>query len=342
MTTFTAYQLAELFRKVDPHVGRHSGFDGIAGVLLDWDGHHLHAVATDRYTLAAAREASPSSDPAWAGMVRVGDLPAVTAFVGNVDGEKDVVVTLAGDRLTFTGNYGTIAVFPGAPGFPDWRGIIRGALEREPSESPFTGYTSDLFARWQAAGREICVWQSAFDKPLVVHGNRFIGLQMPRRIGDDESPAARYEQWQASLGTGEGIDQVETFNHWEDSELADRENAIPEAIEDLLKQVMRSTGGLFNHATGDPGALAAYSLAGGRAWLAFRLLKALEKADPDLLRATLADADDQLEAGDFSEIAWDEAATAGHDPQKWHDDYEAHLKALAAKRAAVAEQAPTT
>lgn len=205
------------------------------------------------------------------------------------------------------------------------------------------GAAIDL-ARWQDAGDRVTTWQAAFDKPVVVYSTNFVGLQMPMRIGDDESPAGRWETWKGSIGeTGPKVEQEETFNHWEAAALEEKDHLVESFAEDLLKQTMRSTTGVFKLATGDTGALAAYALAGVQSWTAYRLLKALEKAAPDLLRQTLDDVTQQLESGEISEWAWDEAKTAGFDPQEWHDDYEAHLKKLAAERTA-AEQpaAPAT
>ena len=72
LTSLTAYQLSELLRRVDPHVGRSSGYGGIEGVRLDYDGQHLHAVATDRHTLAVARQRAVGTAPAWALTVSIG------------------------------------------------------------------------------------------------------------------------------------------------------------------------------------------------------------------------------------------------------------------------------
>lgn len=335
-TTITAYRLSDLFRKVDPHIGRDMGYGPIQGVRLDNDGRHLHAVATDRYTLAAARIKSDDRQP-WAATIKASShdnqLAAVTAWLATHDGEDRITLNpdldATGNTLTLTSRRSTLTVPVYAGHFPDWRGLIRTAKENQSTESPWTGYTSSLLARWEAAGRHICAWQSAFDKPLVITGTDFVGIQMPRPIGDDESPAGRYEEWADSLGDGAPVQMDDTLTAYEPQELEERDNAIGKHREDLLKQVLRSTTGLFNTQTGDPAAIAAYALAGGRAWLAYRLTQALAKADSDLLRTILDATNEELESGEIGEWAWDEAERAGHNPQQWHDDYEAHLKKLA-------------
>ncbi|MGY0062767.1 DNA polymerase III subunit beta family protein [Streptomyces sp. LZ34] len=331
-TTLTTHQLAELLRKTAPHIGRHSGYSAINGLRLDSDGNQLHAIATDRYTLAVARARLSNTAPAWALTISTRDLPALTAWLDADEGEENVHLSPGTDGVTITSDRRKL-VLPAYSGeFPDWRGMIRTALETEATESPFSGFQSDYMGRWTSAGREVCTWQAAFDKPVVVYSHQFVGLLMPRRIGDEESPAARYEEWSDSLGKGDKVEQADTLHPYEPQELAERENYVDDAAADLLKQVLRSTSDMFELSTSDPGALAAYALAGCRAWIAYRLLKAMKKADPKLLRETLADTDEQLESGEIGEWAWDEAEKAGHDPQKWHDDYEAHLKKLADKR----------
>jgi hypothetical protein len=336
MSTLTAHSLASLFRKVAPHMDRDSRYAAIQGVRLDAGNRYLHAVATDRYTLAVARQQLRSDDPAWAATLPLRAVDTITAWLAGHEGAEHVHLTPGTDDLTVTSALGTLVLPSPNASFPDWRGLIRTALENAPTEAPWSGFTSNLLTRWEAAGRDLCTWQAAFDKPLIVSGHEFIGLQMPRRIHDDESPAEKHAVWAASLGGGDKVEQADTLHHYEHEELAAKENVVPDAAEDLLKQVLRSTTDLFSISTTDPGALAAYALAGGRAWMAYRLLKALEKSDPELLRATIVDTDEQLESGEIGEWAWDEAAAAGHDPQAWRNDYEAHLKKRAAKRAAEA------
>ncbi|MGX1220405.1 hypothetical protein [Streptomyces ambofaciens] len=341
ITSLTAYQLTELLRRVDPHVGRHSGYGSIEGVHLDYDGQHLHAVATDRYTLAVARERAVGTAPAWKLTISAAEwtdsVTALRAWADSHPGQENIHLTAGTDGLTATSNRGKLVLPASAGHFPEWRDLIRTALHHGPTESPWSGFQSRLLARWQDAGERITTWQSAYDKPVVVYATNFIGLQMPMRIGDEEGPEGRWESWKGSLGeAGPEVEQEETLHHWEAAALEEKEHLVESYTEDLLKQTLRSTTDIFSLATGDTGALTAYSLAGTQSWLAYRLLRALEKAAPDLLRQTLDDVTQQLESGEISEWAWDEAEQAGHNPQAWHDDYEAHLKKLAAERAAKA------
>ncbi|WP_369213900.1 hypothetical protein [Streptomyces flavofungini] len=334
-TSLTAYQLTELLRRVDPHVGRYSGTGFIEGVHLDYNGQYLHAVATDRFTLAAARERAVGIAPAWKLTISAAEwgdnVATLRAWADSHPGEADVHLTTGTEGLTATSRRGKL-VIPASTGyFPEWRDMIRTALRHDPTESPWTGYDSKLLARWQHAGGRITIWQSSYDKPAVIYATNFVGLQMPHRIGDEESPEGRWEMWKGSLGeTGPTVTQDDTLNHWEALDLEEKDHLVETYIEDLLKQTLRSTTDVFKLATGDPGALTAYALAGSQSWIAYRLLKALQMAAPDLLRKTLDDVTQQGESGEIGEFAADEAKRAGHDPQAWQDEYEAHLKRLAA------------
>jgi hypothetical protein len=338
LTSLTAYQLTELLRRVDPHIGRNSGSGAIEGVHLDYDGCHLHAVATDRYTLAVARERAVGTAPAWKLTISAAEwtdnVTALRAWAEAHPGGASIHLTAGTENLTATSSRGKLELQASTGYFPEWRDLIRTALHQQPTESPWSGFQSRLLARWQDAGDRITTWQAACDKPLVVYSTNFFGLQMPMRISDDESPADRWESWQSSLGeTGPNVEQEETLHHWEAAALEEQEHLVDTYVEDLLKQTLRSTTDIFQLATGDTGALAAYALAGTQSWLAYRLLKALEKAAPDLLRKTLDDVTQQGESGEIGEFAWDAAEKAGFDPAAWHDEYEAHLKKRAVERA---------
>lgn len=344
--TLTAYQFAHLIDRVLPHVGRENGYGPIQGIRLDYDGHHLHAVGTDRYTLAVARQKVHGTGK-WATSISGSNaaangnaLDTLSTWLGYHQGDDNITVTAGsqnpGGTLTVASYRGTFTLAAYDGDFPDWRGLIRTAMQNPAGEQPpYAALDSFQLARWQQAGRDVRAWQSTASKPLVVIAKDFVGVQMPTRYtGDGDAPniSADLADWADSLGTGDAIEMNDTLSTWEPQELEERDNVIGQQAESLLKLTLRSTGDLFNIATGDTGALTAYALAGTQSWMAYRLLKALQKADPDLLRTVLAETSDELESGEIGEWAWDEATNAGHDPQAWHDDYEAHLKRLAAEK----------
>lgn len=342
-TTLTAYQLAELLRKVEPHIGSNSEYFMIQGIRLDYDGRYLHAVATDRYTIAVARQKTRSQDPAWAYTLHGTDVDVLTAWLKarGTDDAHNIHITPGENGITFTEGEKTtgLTIHPVEGTFPQWRGLFRSAMETPIGEAPYSRIRPSLLARWETVGREVSTWQASATKPIVIVGCDFLGLQMPCRFtGDDTAPniADDIATWAGSLAGATPIEQDDDLDIHEPEELADRDNAIGREIESLLKLTLRSTANLFAAATEDTGALVGYALAGTQSWTAYRLVKALQKADPDLLRTVLADTSEQLESGEIGEWAWDEAEKAGHNPQQWQDDYEAHLKALKAKKAAAA------
>lgn len=187
-----------------------------------------------------------------------------------------------------------------------------------------------MLARWKHADTHLRVWQTAPEKPLLLVGDDFLGLQMPARYrGDAKDRAAVLSDWSGSLG--QGGERTETPAPLPEP------GAVAEMAKGMLHRTLQSTAEMFDADTDTEKGRAAFIAwvhSGSYAWSAYRLLQALKKADPDLAEATVRDLNEQLESGEIGEWAWDEAKAAGHNPQAWHDDYEAHLKKLAEKRAA--------
>lgn len=110
----------------------------------------------------------------------------------------------------------------------------------------------------------------------------------------------------------------------------DASQDIADCVSDLLKQTLRSTYDLrqtlrimngTNHADVAVEMLAAHAVTAGMAWSAYCYLTALHTADPEFAAAVVADNTAQLDDGAIGELAWDAAESAGHDPQKWLDDF---------------------
>jgi hypothetical protein len=185
-----------------------------------------------------------------------------------------------------------------------------------------------MLARWKAADTHLRVWQTEAEKPLVLVGDDFLGMQMPRRYqGDAQDRAAVISDWSGSLGKGDG----------EAMAALPEPGAVAELAEEMLRQTLRSTTEMFGadmDTEKGRGAFNAWVHSGIYAWSSFRFLQALKKADPDLAEATVRDLNEQLESGEIGEWAWDAAEEAGHNPKAWQDDYEAHKKQLAEKKAA--------
>ncbi|WP_372412055.1 hypothetical protein [Streptomyces luteireticuli] len=332
MTTLTTYQFTELIRKTRPHLGVHSGQRGLRGLRLDSDGCHLHAIASDRHTLAVAREplTEDSDGPVWARTIAADDLDTVTSWVEGCRENARITLTVDDHTLTFAPEPGRsrLPVETSSTDWPDWRALTVTALDAPLEQVTAACWNSKLLARWQAGGYAVTTWQANPTAPLIVIGHNLLGLQMPllpRAPEDTMDPAAARAQWQTSLDPTAPHDRQVLSGTDASAKLVD------DFTVDLLQQILRSTTDVFSAATGDPAALAAYALAGGRSWIAYRFLEALAKAAPDLLHTTITTLAVELDSGEFGELAWHAAEQAGHDPQAWHDAYEKHLAAWAAQ-----------
>lgn len=328
MTTINAHKLQRLIKRTRLHASSDGATPPINGIRFECDGVHIHAVATDRYTVAAARAKVREETDTWATTISEADLGWLTAWLGTHEGDTILDLSASADGLTITGDRGKLLVPAKDLFFPKWQNLFRDALQEAATPGVLVSLDTGMLARWKAADSRLRVWQGAPDKPILLVGDDFLGLQMPARYtGDVKDRAAAFSEWSASLGQGgNGGAEITT---------PPAPGAVAEMAETMLQQALRSTSELFAaNADTEAGraALNAWIHSGIYAWSAYRLLQALKTADPDLAETTVRDLNEQLESGEIGEWAWAAAEAAGHDPQKWHDDYEAHLKARAAEK----------
>ncbi|WP_372412028.1 hypothetical protein [Streptomyces luteireticuli] len=326
--TLNAHNLARLIRTTAPHTAADGvGLDALDGIRFDSDGTHLHAIASDRYTVAVARARLITPGEPFARTVHCPDIAALRAWVDAHHGEAALTLTTEAGRLVLDGPRGTLRI-PVTDGekFPDWRKLLHTALADVPNDAPCTRWTSRLWERWQHANHEVHTWHAGGENPLIVVGTDVIGLQAPHRLrtptlDQADTPADALDAWKTSLGTdtGQRLDLADALPQPRRTAHT-AASTVPEKTEELLRQTLNATNGLFNAPSDDPGAVAAYALSGVHAWAAYRFLKALVKADPDLAADTAADLAEQLDSGEIGEWAWDAAVEAGHDPQQWADD----------------------
>ncbi|MDQ0792053.1 hypothetical protein [Streptomyces sp. B1I3] len=335
--TINAHQLGRLIDKVRGHIGSEY-VEVLHGIRLDVDATHLHAVASDRYTVAAARyrlNGDQQGQEPWARTIPADWLKPLREWTSAHGGGDTITISVVPGRVIFGTEHTDIRI-PVADDqeFPNWRSLLTGITANIPTKFAFPAVDSRMLARWADTGDTLRVHVTTDLTAMLLFGEDFIGAQMPKRYnGVSPSGESTFEealaQWPTLDDNNEALADLAAEMPAGDDEMG----TIPEMVSSLLQQTLRSTSDLLGAPTDDPGATASYALAGVNAWTAYRLLDALHKADPRLAAQTVAELGDELEAGDFSENAWDIAAKAGHDPQAWSDDYEAHLKRLAAKRA---------
>ncbi|MFH8867096.1 hypothetical protein [Streptomyces griseus] len=338
MTTINAHQLGRLIEKVRSHVGPER-IETIHGIRLDVDANHLHTIATDRFTIAAARYRLNHDDKnqePWGRTIPAAWLKPLREWIAAHAGAEQVTISTAADRvdLTTARTEFRIPVVDDQE-FPNWRALLRHITLHVPEKFIFPAVDSRLLARWADTDDVLRVHVTSDLTALMVFGEDFIGAQIPKRyagIGpcENETFEAALALWPTLDEEADGTAELPT----EEKSRYNAANTIPSMVEALLQQTLRSTSDLLGAPSEDPGAMASFALAGVNSWSAYRFLNALHKADPRLAAQTVAELAEELDAGDFSETAWDIAEKAGHDPQKWSDDYAAHLKRVAEEGAA--------
>jgi hypothetical protein len=325
VTTINAHRLQRLIAQTRPHVSPDDTLPPINGIRFECDGVHIHALATDRYTFVASRTKVREETDVWATTIAEKDLDWLTAWLKTHEGDTILDLTLGDSGLVITDDNGKLTVPVATRPFPKWQGVFRDALRDATTSGELVAFDTKLLARWKDAGTRLQVWRAAPEKPLLLIGEDVLGLQMPiRHHGETEDRAAVLDHWSGSLGQGGKGEALTPLPE---------PGAVAEMAKEMLRQTLRSTSEMFDADMTTAKGKAAFNAwvhSGVYAWSAYRVLQALKTADPDLAEKTVRDLNEQLESGEIGEWAWDEAAAAGHDPQKWRDDYEAHMKKLAA------------
>lgn len=338
--TVNAHQLNQLINKTISHMGSEYT-EPLNGIRIDVDATHLYAVASNRYTLAAARyqlnHGEQSQEP-FARTIPADYLRTVREWITSQAGHAHITIGTAEGRLVLSSPHTEIRIpVTESLEFPDWRAVLR-AVARQPSgEELFPALDTGHLARWSEAGSNVRVRITAEDKPIIVFAEDFIGAQMTARYAGvgpvkDETFGSARSLWKTILADGPAADMATAMPYEEDRPRYEATKDVRETGEALLQQVMHSTADMRGKSASDPDEFMAHVMAGVHAWMAYRYLDALHTADPRLAAEVAADVAEQLDSGELGEFAWDAAKDAGHDPQKWHDDYEAHLKKRSEER----------
>lgn len=341
--TINAHQLGLLIDKTIGHIGGEYTAP-LNGIRLDVDATHLHAVASDRYTLAVARYRLLHDDQngqPFARLIPGEYLPSLREWISSQAGATYVSISAEDHYVEFGGTQTElrIGVDPGLE-YPDWRGLLRTITQQDAEDAPFPALSAGFMTRWAATGDNLRVRVTADQKAVLVFGEDFIGAQMPVRYAGvgpmkDETFDAVRRQWAQTLDVGaEGLDMATDMPAEDDRPRYEATKDVYETGESLLHQVLRSGIDMHGKAGTNSPEFLAHITASVHGWMAYRFLDALHTADPRFARAIAAEVADELDSGEISEFAWDAAKEAGHDPQQWHDEYEAYLKKRAAEKTA--------
>lgn len=111
----------------------------------------------------------------------------------------------------------------------------------------------------------------------------------------------------------------------------------------LLRTIVCATDDMFN-APIDPGHPEWHRTveANVAAWTAYRLLQALREADPAKADKTIAELENELDDGDYSITACQDAMHLGHSTEQWMADHQKWRAELPAKWANRHSRAATT
>lgn len=332
--TINAHQLKLLLDQTADHMGR-EGLEPLHGIRLDVDSQYLYAVATDRYTIAAARYRLADSDQnqePWARLIPGDVIPALRQWIDTMKGAEYLTISATEDRVVFDGPLADLTVATNtALAFPDWRGLLRGIAAQTVEGEPFPALNSDFLPRWAAIRQSLRTRVTADKKAVLFFGENFIGAQMPSRGGgigpaEEQTFDAAHGLWLWTLAAGATDVDMASIPAPEPSRW-EAPKDIEETTANLLRGVLYSTSNAFNSDSfdGDTDAWYAHIRAGVADWVAYRYLDALHQVDPRAAQEVVADTAEQLDSGELGEWAWDMAEQAGHNPKKWQDEQEARL-----------------
>lgn len=333
--TINAHQLLRLIDQTRNHIGRERN-EQLHGIRLDVDSRYLYAVASDAYTLAVARYSLSQGDEGqepFARTIPATYLQPLREWASALPGAEWVAISTAQDRLVFEGaqtDFG-FAVSLGLE-FPDWRGILRKAVDQTVEGELFPALNSGLLQRFGDTEDVLRVRFTASEKPAVLFGVDFIGAQMPIRQTEhapieQASFADAYNSWYWTLAAG-SKDADMTAMPTDERPRYEVTTDVLETTEGLLRGVLRSTSNSFDTSSFDEDreAMYAHIRAGVADWMAYRYLDALYRVDPRAAKAVVTDTADELDSGEIGEFAWEAAEAGGHSPKQWQDDYEAAMQ----------------
>lgn len=229
--TVSSRQLSRIIRQVIDHAGT-DGRSDLAHVRIESDGTHLFAVATDRHTLAVAREKldrelNPEPQP-----FSVLLYPRDAAHLAKIaDGDEAF-----DDGLPFTAPpdfYTRLLVSDGRPPIAaaqvlvrkegdeeyrddacakyvpapdvipyDWRELVRGCLKSSASgPASEMAFNPALLARWGSSDlRPLHFRFTGAYGAVIVAGHEFLGVQLPVKPTDpSESFTSYYASWMPAL-----------------------------------------------------------------------------------------------------------------------------------------------
>ncbi|MCF3102955.1 hypothetical protein IPZ58_15345 [Streptomyces roseoverticillatus] len=172
--------------RVLPHKAASCADVPLDGILLDFDGSHLHVVASDRFTLAIGRATAIQPAPAWTAYLDTFEVSNLHHFLELTDPRDPVALTRSYDEdeapvLRLHGRHSSVTLGTQEnPGYPDWRKLVATSLANPAQDEPVS-FTPQLLPRWAAVGDFVTFSHHGTHNPVIVTADNFLGLQAPRR-----------------------------------------------------------------------------------------------------------------------------------------------------------------
>lgn len=197
MITIADYTLGRLVSQAKPHMGDRSDYEVLQALHFDYDGRHLHAWATNRYTIGVSRTAVINADDKpWKATVGRLQIPELQAAVRLLD-SRSVYLERSASNLILSNEAGTrISVELTEQKEPlDWRKVMLSSLDVRPADARMA-MTPKYFAAWKNLPHPVQMWSTGEGRMVLISAPDFLGGQMPvRRDGEDAALLRELESW---------------------------------------------------------------------------------------------------------------------------------------------------
>lgn len=201
MITIADHTLSRLVAQTRPHVGNLADAESVQCITFDHDGHHVYAMATNRYTIAVSRtQVTGGDDEPWSAIVHRQQLPEVAAAVKLLDANT-VQLERTADQLILSGKQGhriAVDLSPFAKQPLDWRKLLLPALDK-PAADTQMAMDPKFFGAWKSLPKPVQMWSTGEGRMSLIVAADFLGGQMPiRSEGGDVELRRELDAWKAA------------------------------------------------------------------------------------------------------------------------------------------------
>ncbi|WP_331727240.1 hypothetical protein OG871_39810 (plasmid) [Kitasatospora sp. NBC_00374] len=308
-TTLSATELARILAQTAPHRSDGTVWKEGAATLLDIVEQRLHAVTTDRTAVAVGTADLHHTSGSWRVALLDADADTLQRWAASRGYDEDVHLATDGQRLdAYTATSGLH--LPARPDYPllYWREFLTPYLSAATGQP--TALDTDALRRWSTSGDALWMDFTEPTRPVVVRGERFVGVQMPMKR---TAPGIRVP----------GTDPTGTADTAPTLPLRDKNDDFAVLRAEMLKRVVTAEEAVTDaHQAQDGWAATAHIRSAGSAWLASRLLAELERIDPRQAYLIAAQVHEELDLGEFTDAAFATAVESGLDPSTWRGKYQ--------------------